>query len=37
MVVYPQGSWYGAITEEKIDGILDALQEGREATELLLA
>jgi len=37
MVVYPQGSWYGAITEERIDEILDALQEGREATELLLA
>jgi (2Fe-2S) ferredoxin len=36
MVVYPEGSWYGAMTEEKVDEILDALQEGKEATALLL-
>jgi (2Fe-2S) ferredoxin len=37
MVVYPEGSWYGEVTEEKIDEILDALQEGNEATDLLLS
>jgi (2Fe-2S) ferredoxin len=37
MVVYPAGSWYGSINEEKIDTILDALKEGKEATELLLS
>ena len=37
MVVYPKGSWYGEVNEEKIDEILDALKEGNEATGLLLA
>jgi (2Fe-2S) ferredoxin len=37
MVVYPEGSWYGQVNEEKIDAILDALQEGKQATGLLLA
>lgn len=37
MVIYPEGSWYGAVDEEKIDTILDALQEGKEASSLLLA
>jgi (2Fe-2S) ferredoxin len=37
MVVYPEGSWYGDVNEEKIDEILDALQEGKEATALLLS
>jgi (2Fe-2S) ferredoxin len=37
MVVYPEGSWYGEMNEEKIDEVLDALQEGKEATDLLLA
>jgi (2Fe-2S) ferredoxin len=36
MVVYPEGSWYGSVTEEKVDEILDALKEGKEATDLLL-
>ncbi len=36
MVVYPEGSWYGEVNEEKIDEILDALKEGKEATDLLL-
>ncbi len=36
MVIYPEGSWYGEVNEEKIDEILDALKEGKEATELLL-
>jgi (2Fe-2S) ferredoxin len=37
MVIYPQGSWYAEVNEEKIDEILDALQEGREATDQLLS
>jgi (2Fe-2S) ferredoxin len=37
MVVYPEASWYGDLNEEKIDEILDALQEGNEATEYLLS
>jgi len=27
MVIYPQGHWYGDVNEEKIDEILDALEE----------
>ncbi len=27
MVIYPQAHWYGEITEEKIDQILDALED----------
>lgn len=36
MVVYPEGSWYGEVNEEKIDEILDALQDGNPASDLLL-
>jgi (2Fe-2S) ferredoxin len=36
MVVYPAGSWYGEVDEAKVDTILDALKEGKEATDLLL-
>ena len=36
MVVYPEGHWYGGVTEEKIDSILDELKEGRPADSLLL-
>lgn len=28
MVLYPQGIWFGEITEEKITEILDALEKG---------
>ncbi len=31
MVVYPEGAWYGEVTEEKIDEILDAIEENRVA------
>lgn len=31
LVVYPQGWWYGGITEDRIDEILDALEEDRAA------
>lgn len=33
MVVYPAGWWFGAMTEEKIDEVLDALDEGAEPPE----
>src|ERR1039457_2124708 len=36
MVVYPQGHWYAAVTEDKIDRVLDALEEGVAAGELLI-
>ena len=37
MVVYPAGWWYGELTEEKLDQVLDALAEGRPVKELLIA
>ena len=37
MVVYPQGHWYGEVDEAKLDEILDAMEEGKPAEELLLA
>ncbi len=37
MIVYPEGLWYGEVNEEKIDQILDALEEGQPAESLLLA
>ncbi len=36
MVIYPSGDWYGKVDEAKIDEILDALEEGKPAEELLL-
>lgn len=37
IVVYPEGYWYGQITqEEQIDDILDALEEGEAKEEYLL-
>ncbi len=36
MVIYPEGWWYGKITEGKLDDILDALEEGQPAEEHLL-
>lgn len=36
MVVYPGGHWYGNVTEEVIEEILDALEEGLPAEHLLL-
>lgn len=35
MIVYPENHWYGEITEEKIDEILDRMQEGQPAEGLL--
>ena len=37
MVVYPQGTWYGNLDEGKLDEILDALEEGRDVEEFLIA
>ncbi len=37
MVVYPEGHWYGELNEDKIDDILDAMEEGAPAESLLLA
>ncbi|MBM4153169.1 MAG: (2Fe-2S) ferredoxin domain-containing protein [Kiritimatiellaceae bacterium] len=34
MVLYPQAKWFGEVTEEKIDAILDALEEGEDTSAL---
>lgn len=36
MVVYPAGWWFGEMTEEKIDEVLDALDEGEPPTDYML-
>ncbi|HYW80264.1 MAG TPA: (2Fe-2S) ferredoxin domain-containing protein [Thermoguttaceae bacterium] len=36
MVVYPSASWYGGLNEEKLDEILDAMEEGQPAEALLI-
>lgn len=36
MVIYPEGYWYGNVTEAVIDDILDALEEGRPAEKYIL-
>jgi len=37
MVIQPNNFWYGAITTEKIDEILDALEEGNAVEEYLIS
>jgi (2Fe-2S) ferredoxin len=37
MVVYPDAWWYGGLSEERIDEILDALGEGGVCEEYLLS
>lgn len=38
MIVYPQGYWYGGVTDEGVvDEILDALEEGKPAESRLLS
>lgn len=37
VVVYPQGWWYTEVDQDKVDQILDALEEGEPAEELLAA
>lgn len=37
MVIYPEGYWYGGInSEEAVDEILDALEEGKSVEKYLL-
>jgi len=36
MVVYPAGTWYGELDEEKLDEILDAIEDGQPAESLQL-
>ena len=37
MVIYPQGTWYKGVTsEDAVDDILDALEEGKTAEQYLL-
>ncbi len=36
MVIYPSGYWYGDVTEEKIDQILDALEEDSAVEKYLM-
>lgn len=31
LIVYPQGWWYAQVTPERVDEILDALEEGKPA------
>jgi (2Fe-2S) ferredoxin len=37
VVVYPDGWWYPEVDPGKVDQILDALEEGQPAEELLAA
>jgi (2Fe-2S) ferredoxin len=37
MIVYPEGYWYGGLSTESIDEILDALEEGKAAEAFLIA
>ena len=37
MVIQPNNFWYGAITTDKIDEILDALEEGNAVEEYLIS
>jgi (2Fe-2S) ferredoxin len=37
LVVYPNAWWYHGVTEDKVDQILDALEEGEPVPELLMA
>lgn len=36
MVVYPGGQWFGELDEERIDSVLDALEDGASTEELEL-
>lgn len=37
MVVYPQGWWYSEVTEDKLEEILDSMEEGQPTEEFLIA
>ena len=36
MVVYPAGWWYGEVNEERVDEILDAMEDGQPVEDYLL-
>jgi (2Fe-2S) ferredoxin len=36
MVLYPHAKWFGQVTEEKIDDVLDALQAGDDTADMEL-
>ncbi len=36
MIIYPEGDWYGNLTEDAIDEILDAMAEGKKAEQYIL-
>ncbi|MBN2703064.1 MAG: (2Fe-2S) ferredoxin domain-containing protein [Pontiellaceae bacterium] len=33
MVLYPEGIWFGHVTQDKLDHILDAIEEGEDTSE----
>ncbi len=37
MVIYPQGWWYGGLDEDKVDEVLDALEDGECCESYLIA
>ena len=37
VVVYPQGWWYTEVDEDKLDQILDSLEEGQPVEQLLVS
>jgi (2Fe-2S) ferredoxin len=37
MLIYPDNIWYGMVTEDSLEEILDALEEGGTADEYLIA
>ena len=36
MIVYPEGTWYGNLTEDALDQILDAMVDGKVCEEFVL-
>jgi len=37
MVIYPQNNWYGGLSEEAIDEILDSLESGEPVAKYLIS
>ena len=37
MIIYPDNYWYGEVTEETVDKILDALEDGKAVEDYLIA
>ena len=36
VIIYPEGIWYGKVTEDDISDIVDAIEEGEEVERLLM-